>query len=121
MIVVVTKSNVHLKKQRVYMDISRRVNANASPDVPKPLYQWGGCASPLIQSFGCTDSARALRRQTAHAPFGDKQRTRPSATNSEKLFLRIAIKFGLINVPPLSLSFFGTPFKKKASFFLDTL
>jgi hypothetical protein len=41
--------------------ICRRVNANASPDVPKPLYQWGGCASPLIQSFGCTDSARALR------------------------------------------------------------
>jgi hypothetical protein len=41
--------------------IIRRVNANASPDVPKPLYQWGGCASPLIQSFGCTDSARALR------------------------------------------------------------
>ena len=42
--------------------ISRRLNANASTDVPKPLYQWGGCASPLIQSFGCTDSARALRR-----------------------------------------------------------
>ena len=44
--------------------IRRRVNANASPDVPKPLYQReGGCASfPLIQSFGCTDSARALRR-----------------------------------------------------------
>jgi hypothetical protein len=51
--------------------MSRRVNANASPDVPKPLYQWGGYASPLIQSFGCTDSARALRRPTAHAPFGD--------------------------------------------------
>ena len=33
--------NVHLKKQRVYMDIGRHVNANASPDVPKPLYQWG--------------------------------------------------------------------------------
>ena len=46
----------------INMVISRRVNANASPDVPKPLYQWGGCASPLIQSFGCTDSARALRR-----------------------------------------------------------
>ena len=42
--------------------ISRRVNANASPDMPKPLYEWGGCASPLIQSFGCTDSARALWR-----------------------------------------------------------
>ena len=46
----------------INMVISRRVNANASPDVPKPLYQWGGCASPLIQSFGCTDSARALRQ-----------------------------------------------------------
>jgi hypothetical protein len=46
----------------INMVISRRVNANALPDVPKPLYQWGGCASPLIQSFGCTDSARALRR-----------------------------------------------------------
>jgi hypothetical protein len=45
-----------------YLVMSRRVNANASPDVPKPLYQWGGYASPLIQSFGCTDSARALRR-----------------------------------------------------------
>jgi hypothetical protein len=78
--IYINLNNLHLKKQRVYMDISRRVNANASPDVPKPLKQWGGCASPLIQSFGCTDSARALRRQTAHAPFGDKQRTRPSAT-----------------------------------------
>jgi hypothetical protein len=37
-----------------YLGISRRVNANASPDGPKPLYQWGGCASPLIQSFGCS-------------------------------------------------------------------
>ena len=46
----------------INMVISRRVNPNASLDVPKPLYQWGGCASPLIQSFGCTDSARALRR-----------------------------------------------------------
>jgi hypothetical protein len=46
----------------IILVISRRVNANASPDVPKPLYQWGGFASPLIQSFGCTDSARALRR-----------------------------------------------------------
>jgi uncharacterized protein YkvS len=41
--------------------IIRRVNTNASPDVPKPLYQWGGCASLLIQSFGCTDSARAIQ------------------------------------------------------------
>jgi hypothetical protein len=41
--------------------IIRRVNAKASPDVPKPLYRWGGCASPMIQSFGCTDSARALQ------------------------------------------------------------
>ena len=48
----------------INMVISRRVNANASPDVAKPLYQReGGCASfPLIQSFACTDSARALRR-----------------------------------------------------------
>jgi hypothetical protein len=61
---LVTNININLL-------ISRRVNANASPDVPKPLYQWGGFASPLIQSFGCTDSARALRRPTAHAPFGD--------------------------------------------------
>jgi hypothetical protein len=36
------------------MVIGRRVNACASPDWPKPLYQWGGCASPLIQSFGCS-------------------------------------------------------------------
>jgi hypothetical protein len=47
---------------KINLVISRRVNANASPDVPKPLHQWGGCASPLIQSFGCTGSARALRR-----------------------------------------------------------
>ena len=48
----------------INLKISRRVNANASPDVAKPLYQReGGCASfPLIQSFACTDSARALRR-----------------------------------------------------------
>jgi hypothetical protein len=65
---VVTKSMAQVS---INLVISRRLNANASPDMPKPLYQWGGCASPLIQSFGCTDSARALRRPTAHAPFGD--------------------------------------------------
>ena len=58
---VVTKSIAQFNIN-INLVISRRVNANASPDVPKPLYQWGGCASPLIQSFGCTDSARALRR-----------------------------------------------------------
>jgi hypothetical protein len=58
---LVTNININLV-------ISRLVNANASPDVPKPLYQW---ATPLIQSFGCTDSARALRRPTAHAPSSD--------------------------------------------------
>jgi hypothetical protein len=43
--------------------IRRRVNANASPDVPKPLYQReGGCASfPLIQSFGCTVKAEGIQ------------------------------------------------------------
>jgi hypothetical protein len=34
--------------------IGRRVNACASPDWPKPLYQWGACGTPLIQSFGCS-------------------------------------------------------------------
>jgi hypothetical protein len=68
---VVTKSMAQVNIN-INLVISSLVNANASPDMPKPLYQWGGCASPLIQSFGCTDSARALRQQSAHAPFGDK-------------------------------------------------
>jgi hypothetical protein len=58
---IVTK-NIAQVNINIILKISRGVNANASPDVPKPLYQWGGFASPLIQSFGCTDSARALRR-----------------------------------------------------------
>ena len=60
---IVTK-NIAQVNINIILKISRCVNANASPDVPKPLYQReGGCASfPLIQSFGCTDSARALRR-----------------------------------------------------------
>jgi hypothetical protein len=54
----------NIAQVNINLKISRRVNANASPDVAKPLYQReGGCASfPLIQSFACTDSARALRR-----------------------------------------------------------
>ena len=48
-----------------YLVIIRRVNANASPDVPKPLYQWGGFASPLIQSFGCTDMDDQLKQASA--------------------------------------------------------
>ena len=48
---VVTKSIAQFNIN-INLVISRRVNANASPDVPKPLYQWGGCASfPLIQRF----------------------------------------------------------------------
>jgi hypothetical protein len=49
--------------------IGRRVNACASPDWPKPLYQWGAFGSPLIQSFGCSmahagpDSARKTNTQ----------------------------------------------------------
>ena len=49
--------------------IERRVNANASPDWPKPLKQWGAYGSPLIQSFGCSmahagpDSARKTNTQ----------------------------------------------------------
>ena len=43
-----------LSGHQFYLGISGSVNANASPDWPKPLYQWGGCASPLIQSFGCS-------------------------------------------------------------------
>jgi hypothetical protein len=49
---LVTNFNINLV-------ISRRVNANALPDVPKPLYQREGGAF------------RALGAQTAHAPFGD--------------------------------------------------
>jgi hypothetical protein len=58
---VVTKSMTQVNIN-INLVISSLVNANASPDMLKPLYQWGGCASTLIQSFGCTDSARALRR-----------------------------------------------------------
>ena len=60
---IVTK-NIAQVNINIILKISRGVNANASPDVAKPLYQReGGCASfPLIQSFACTDSARALRR-----------------------------------------------------------
>jgi hypothetical protein len=49
--------------------IERGVIANASPDWPKPLKQWGACSSPLIQSFGCSmahagpDSARKTNTQ----------------------------------------------------------
>jgi hypothetical protein len=49
--------------------IERRFNANASPDWPKPLKQWGAFGSPLIQSFGCSmahagpDSARKTNTQ----------------------------------------------------------
>ena len=69
----IATKNIAQVNININLKISRRVNANASPDVAKPLYQReGGCASfPLIQSFACTDSARALRRPTAHAPFGD--------------------------------------------------
>jgi hypothetical protein len=67
---VVTKSMAQVNIN-INLVMSTHVNANTSPDMPKPLYQWGGCASPMIQSFGCTDSARALRRPTVHAPFGD--------------------------------------------------
>jgi hypothetical protein len=58
---VVTKSMAQVNIN-INLVISSLVNANASPDMPKPLYQWGGCASPLIQRFGCTDSARTLRQ-----------------------------------------------------------
>jgi hypothetical protein len=60
---VVTKSMAQVNIN-VNLVMSRRVIANASPDMPKPLYQ-------LIQSFGCTDSARTLRQPTAHAHFGE--------------------------------------------------
>ena len=60
----IATKNIAQVNININLKISRRVNANASPDVAKPLYQReGGCASfPLIQSFACTDSARALRR-----------------------------------------------------------
>jgi hypothetical protein len=67
-----------------YLVVSRGVNANASPDVPKPLYQWGPIDSELWLHHG----ARALRRRTAHAPFGDVQRTRPSADCSARALRR---------------------------------
>jgi hypothetical protein len=49
--------------------IIKRVNANASPDVPKPLYQWGGCPA-----------------QTAHAPFGEHVAHAPFKEMSENVF-----------------------------------
>jgi hypothetical protein len=46
-----------------------------------------GPTAPLIQSFGCT---------MAHAPFGDLQRTRPSANSSARA-LRRPIEWILFN------------------------
>jgi hypothetical protein len=40
--------------------IIRRVNANASPDVPKPLYQWGFRAL-AAHAFRRTSNARAIQ------------------------------------------------------------
>jgi hypothetical protein len=70
---VVTKSMAQVNIN-INLVMSRRVNANASPDVAKPLYQReGGCASfPLIQSFACTDSARALRRHDLELRSGSR-------------------------------------------------
>jgi hypothetical protein len=50
--------------------IIRRVSANASPDVPKPLYQWGG---------------RALAAQTVHAPFSKQVAHTPFKEMSENV------------------------------------
>ena len=52
---VVTKSMAQVNIN-INLVMSRRVHANASPDMPK-----------------------ALAAQTAHAPFGDRQCKRPSA------------------------------------------
>jgi hypothetical protein len=43
-VVFASKFKVLVTNVSITLKISRRVNANASPDVPKPLY--------LIQSFG---------------------------------------------------------------------
>jgi hypothetical protein len=46
----------------IILVISRRVDANASPAVPKPLYQWGGWLHRQRTRPSATNSARALRR-----------------------------------------------------------
>jgi hypothetical protein len=48
--------------------IERCVNANASPDWPKPLKQWGACGFPCIQSFVWSMAHAGLdsTRKTTH-------------------------------------------------------
>jgi hypothetical protein len=42
--------------------IIRRVNANASPDVPKPLYQWGGMFVPARKCRKCKEMLENARK-----------------------------------------------------------
>jgi hypothetical protein len=58
--------------------VGRTVNACASPDWPKPLYQWGACGTPLVHSFGCS---------MAHAgPDSDNQKDSARKTNTQVYF-----------------------------------
>jgi hypothetical protein len=66
---VVTKSMAQVNIN-INLVMSRRVNANASPDMPKPLYQFSILYSELWLHRqrtrpSATDSARALRRHNS--------------------------------------------------------